>query len=397
MNETHESGSLLRNDLKVTSVSTAALKEIPDKEVLPPEDSGCWELIVCHRGPLEITSRDKSFTLKEGQLVFRFPGARFEITNPSDRSALAGVLGFSAENMPMELLSEDTVYQLSPADLKEYDSIIFFIRDAFEMEEDRIVRPKEGTANHLKVLKPRLEMFLASVLYITEKAPHNSPKTVDYMTIIHYLSENVNRDLTINEIASELNRSPTSVKKIFSRYAGIGIMHYFNLLKVNRALDLLNEGYSVGHVSEMLSFSSPSAFSTAFKNLTGVSPSHFRDIESDPFVQSKSVSEFGKRNFGIGNTIRREEVITFLWRMAGCPEPKTNVMPFRDVNQDFYYYKAVQWAAENNITKGYLNSGGERSFGPGDPCLFWQFKSFVSKYEALEQTKKAEKSDAQSV
>ena len=174
-------------------------------------------------------------------------------------------------------------------------------------------------------------------------------------------------------------------------------MHYFNLLKVNRALDLLNEGYSVGHVSEMLSFSSPSAFSTAFKNLTGVSPSHFRDIKSDPFVQSQSVSEFGKRNFGIGNTIRREEVITFLWRMAGCPEPKTNVMPFRDVNQDFYYYKAVQWAAENNITKGYLNSGGERSFGPGDPCLFWQFKSFVSKYEALEQTKKAEKTDAQSV
>ena len=110
MNETHEAGSFLRNDLKVTSVSTAALKEIPDKEVLPPEDSGCWELIVCHRGLLEITSREKSFTLKEGQLVFRFPGARFEIKNPGDRSAVAGVLGFSAENMPLELISEETIW-----------------------------------------------------------------------------------------------------------------------------------------------------------------------------------------------------------------------------------------------------------------------------------------------
>ena len=396
VNDTHKMGSFLNNDLKVTFVGAASLKEIPAKAVIRLENYDCWEIVVCQRGSLEITSRGKTFTLKEGQLVFRFPGASFEISTPSDKGSLAGVLGFEAENMPMELITEDTIFQLSPADLREYASIILFIRDAFEMDEDRIVRPKEGTANDLKVLKPRLEMFLASVLYITEKAPHNSPKTVDYMTIIHYLSENVNRDLTINDIASELNRSPTSVKKIFSRYAGIGIMHYFNLLKVNRALDLLNEGYSVGYVSEMLSFSSPSAFSTAFKNLTGVSPSHFRDIKSHPFLKSESVSEFGKRNFGIGETVRREEVITFLWRMAGCPEPQTDYMPFKDINPDFYYYKAVQWAAENNITKGYLNSsGGERSFGPGDPCLFWQFKSFVSKYEALEQTKK--NSDDQSV
>ena len=43
--------------------------------------------------------------------------------------------------------------------------------------------------------------------------------------------------------------------------------------------------------------------------------------------------------------------MTFLWRAAGSPKPETRTMPFTDVPAGSYYYDAVLWAVENDITK----------------------------------------------
>ena len=48
----------------------------------------------------------------------------------------------------------------------------------------------------------------------------------------------------------------------------------------------------------------------------------------------------------------RGQVVTFLWRAAGCPEPRRTTNPFVDVQKDSYCYKAVLWAYENGITNG---------------------------------------------
>lgn len=48
----------------------------------------------------------------------------------------------------------------------------------------------------------------------------------------------------------------------------------------------------------------------------------------------------------------RAQIITFLWRAAGCPEPKSSECPFTDVKPSAYYYKPVLWAVEQGITKG---------------------------------------------
>ena len=64
--------------------------------------------------------------------------------------------------------------------------------------------------------------------------------------------------------------------------------------------------------------------------------------------------------FDPNGTCTRGQVVTFLWRMAGSPEPKTVEMPFTDVAADSYCEKAVLWAVENGITKGVT----ETSFQP---------------------------------
>ena len=69
----------------------------------------------------------------------------------------------------------------------------------------------------------------------------------------------------------------------------------------------------------------------------------------------------------------RAQAVAFLWRAAGSPEPKTNTMPFTDVNAGSYYYDAVLWAVENGITKG----TSETMFSPDATCSRAQIVTFL--------------------
>ena len=69
----------------------------------------------------------------------------------------------------------------------------------------------------------------------------------------------------------------------------------------------------------------------------------------------------------------RGQVVTFLWRAAGEPEPKTATNKFKDVKKSDYFYKAVLWAVENGVTKGMTDT----SFSPALPCTRGQVVTFL--------------------
>ena len=57
--------------------------------------------------------------------------------------------------------------------------------------------------------------------------------------------------------------------------------------------------------------------------------------------------------FSPDRSCTRAQMVTFLWRAAGCPQPKGAQTPFEDVcDPDAFYYDAVLWAVENNVTNG---------------------------------------------
>ena len=69
----------------------------------------------------------------------------------------------------------------------------------------------------------------------------------------------------------------------------------------------------------------------------------------------------------------RAQAVTFLWRAAGSPAPKSSVMPFADVAASAYYYDAVLWAAENGITGG----TSATTFSPNANCTRAQIITFL--------------------
>ena len=71
-------------------------------------------------------------------------------------------------------------------------------------------------------------------------------------------------------------------------------------------------------------------------------------------------------------TCTRAQIVTFLWRAAGSPEPKA-MSTFVDVSADAYYAKAVAWAVENGITGG----TGDGKFSPDATCTRAQAVTFL--------------------
>ncbi len=92
-------------------------------------------------------------------------------------------------------------------------------------------------------------------------------------------------------------------------------------------------------------------------------------VNADPQI-TKGVDD---THFGPNQNCTRGQVVTFLWRAVGSPEPASSSTPFTDVSATAFYYKPVLWAVENEITNGLSPT----SFGPGRSCTRGQVVTFL--------------------
>ena len=91
-----------------------------------------------------------------------------------------------------------------------------------------------------------------------------------------------------------------------------------------------------------------------------VLPPIFSDAAADAFYSQPLDYCYAKgwvtgvtaNTFAPSSACVRAQVVTFLWRAAGCPKPRQNENPFVDVKQGDFYYDAVLWAVEQGITTG---------------------------------------------
>ncbi|WP_298033040.1 S-layer homology domain-containing protein [uncultured Dysosmobacter sp.] len=105
----------------------------------------------------------------------------------------------------------------------------------------------------------------------------------------------------------------------------------------------------------------------------------FTDVaESSPYyqgilwaVEQKITNGATATTFAPANPCTRAQIVTFLWRAAGSPEPKLTEAAYMDVTDpDAYYYKAVQWAAE-------MDMEGSGTFRPNETCTRFDAVHFI--------------------
>ena len=117
----------------------------------------------------------------------------------------------------------------------------------------------------------------------------------------------------------------------------------------------------------------------AFTEEVKISP--FRDVPTDAYyyeavkwAQKKGITGgIGDGLFGPNQPCTRAQIVTFLWRAAGSPEPEGTAAGMTDVAAGSYYEKAVAWAIENGITTGTADG----KFSPNAPCIRAQSMTFL--------------------
>ena len=130
--------------------------------------------------------------------------------------------------------------------------------------------------------------------------------------------------------------------------------------------------------------------------VTKVETSPFSDVSTSAYyyeavkwAQEKGITGgIGNGLFGPNQPCTRAQIVTFLWRAAGSPEPKA-MSSFADVSTDAYYAKAVAWAVENGITTG----TGDGKFSPDATCTRAQSVTFLFRAIGKLVDSKAEFSD----
>ena len=110
-------------------------------------------------------------------------------------------------------------------------------------------------------------------------------------------------------------------------------------------------------------------------------PLPFGDVGQDAYY--RDAVEWALKNGITGGTssttfspdmiCTRAQTVTFLWRAAGCPEPRIAKNPFSDVAETDFFYQPVLWAVERGITSG----TSDTAFSPHDPCSEAQIITFL--------------------
>lgn len=229
-----------------------------------------WEVVYVEKGKLTVSEDEKIYELSEGQAIFHAPmethrfWARIE-----DSPIILKIFSFSIVTNITHTLSKG-VFDLD-IDQKEQFSELF--KSLMAIKKDNSV----SSVEEVRLIK-KLEDFLLGI--IADNSPdrtiNTSASAKRYNEIVHILKENIHKKLTVDEIAALSHLSVTYIKKLFNMYAGCGVMQHFTRLKTAKAIKYLKEGYSVGEVADMLSFSSLNYFSSVFKKETGVSPGIYK-------------------------------------------------------------------------------------------------------------------------
>ena len=118
----------------------------------------------------------------------------------------------------------------------------------------------------------------------------------------------------------------------------------------------------------------------------GIQDNPFKDVYPGEYyydavlwaVEQGITTGMDAETFGTDLPCNRGQVVTFLWRTAGKPMPGSEQNPFADVEQESYYYSAVLWAVEQGITTGMTPN----EFQPNTTCNRAQIVTFLYRYLA---------------
>lgn len=256
---------------RIKSLYTAFSERIGSDYFFAGERHDFWELVIVTDGEMGITAGENAWVLPKGSAVLHPPMEFHRVWYP-DKPGRILVFSFSAEG-----LSTEAGGSFAATDVERAESLLQQLRDCFYMDGIHITGLREQELQ-AQILLKQWELYLLEMIRQRKQPRHEtrSRTASNYAAIVKVLENHIHENLCISQIAQLCNMSQISVKQTFSRYAGMGIMNYFNRLKVEAAIGMLRGGSSVQETAAALGFSNQNYFSTVFKRFMGKPPTAYK-------------------------------------------------------------------------------------------------------------------------
>lgn len=272
----------LQQLFNVTNLISVFYITFDKKHKVKGEVHNFWELVYVEEGTIGVTAHDQIFELHKGQMIFHKPGEFHNLWSANGSNPTVFILTFTLDTEVKEL--ENILCTLTDSEIHTTQTLISecsvfetLVDDETTLMSMNCAAPLTYGLNH--TVKNYLEILLLSIIknHQSESYPTTlNASQANYHKITSYIQGNLFNKLSINMICENCNISPTALKNLFRKYAGISVMEYVSNLKIQASIPLLEAGMSHQEIADQLAFSSPYYFSTVFKRIIGASPKHFK-------------------------------------------------------------------------------------------------------------------------
>jgi len=271
-----------QSELNVTAIYTTFSYYYPPTFTFHGEWHDAWELVYVISGEIIVETEEQTLVLKSGHAFLHKPN-EFHKLRANNVSCNTCILSFDADS--------SRLYELAGHSLpiSQYmQSLIYRITDEgtlYLAGKNAIPRRAENETVGFgcsQIIKNMLELLLIELVRQEEQEPmqdssasSRSEKTL-ILAIKRYLTENLQRKLTLEEIAHGLGYSVSHICSAFKKHTGMSVIHYFISLRITKAKELIEEGkMSLSEISDSLDFDTIQYFSTQFKKYVGIPPSQY--------------------------------------------------------------------------------------------------------------------------
>ena len=234
-----------------------------------------YELVLVIDGTVGVTAGTDSFVIAAPTAILHPPMEFHSIRAEGGTAPTIVVFSFEASAMPSLPLR---IFSLSDKNIQRAKHVLGLLRSATAAEHKRIGATHPGMERDAQKAICELELLILSLVEKKDAAPsaHNSSSMQNFRHALEIMEANLRLPLNTKELAKLTHMSPSLLKKIFARYAGMGVMEYFRTRKINATIPFLREGWSVQDVASHFGFSDAGYFSTVFRRITGYTPTHYR-------------------------------------------------------------------------------------------------------------------------
>ncbi len=240
-----------------------------------------WEVVYVVDGEVIISADENVHNFKSGDIIFHKPLELHKFNVVGENGATLLIFSFAMSG-PICKKMERRAFHLD----KHNRNIIKNFLEFLELEiKNHLELQNVDTFGDLPPLFADNDIFLQTVaIYISRivlslaSGAHTLPKTKTHETelfkrALEIMNTRVAENLSVDELAENLNISVSSLKRLFDKYAGMSVHKYFLTLKIKTATLMLKGGMAVNEVSDALGFSSQGYFSATYKRETGNNPS----------------------------------------------------------------------------------------------------------------------------